>query len=54
MQWGMELGLAPLQAMQNIAVINGRPSILGDAMMALARGSSVCEYIKETMDVNGN
>ena len=26
-QWGMELGLAPLQALQNIAVINGKPSL---------------------------
>ncbi|NVO08257.1 MAG: hypothetical protein HXX19_20995, partial [Rhodoferax sp.] len=30
-QWGMEIGLKPLQAMQNIAVINGRPSLWGDA-----------------------
>ncbi|GAM51610.1 hypothetical protein [Mycoavidus cysteinexigens] len=28
-QWGMELGLKPMQAMQNIAVINGRPSLWG-------------------------
>lgn len=28
-QWGAELGLAPLQAMQSVAVINGRPSIWG-------------------------
>lgn len=26
-QWGMELGLQPMQAMQSIAVINGRPSL---------------------------
>ena len=24
-QWGAEIGLPPLQAMQNLAVINGRP-----------------------------
>ncbi len=47
MQWGMEIGLKPLQAMQNIAVINGRPSLWGDALIALARSSSVCEYILE-------
>lgn len=29
-QWGMELGLQPMQAMQNIAVINGRPSLWGE------------------------
>lgn len=52
-QWGQELGLAPLQAMQNIAVINGRPSIWGDAMLGLVRGSGLLEYIKETQDANG-
>jgi hypothetical protein len=34
-QWGMELGLSPLQAIQNIAVINGRPSLWGDLVVAL-------------------
>lgn len=53
MQWGMELGLAPLQAMQNIAVINGRPSLWGDAMIGLVRGSDVCEYVKETVEGEG-
>ena len=47
-QWGMEIGLKPLQAMQNIAVINGRPSLWGDAVIALARSSTACEYIVET------
>lgn len=46
-QWGQEIGLSPLQAMQSIAVINGRPSIWGDAMLALVRGSGLLEYIKE-------
>lgn len=49
-QWGMELGLQPMQAMQSIAVINGRPSLWGDAVIGLVRGSPVCEYIKETDD----
>ena len=47
MQWGMEIGLQPLQAMQSIAVINGRPAIWGDAMLALVRGSGQLEYIHE-------
>ncbi len=46
-QWGMELGLQPLQAMQNIAVINGRPSLWGDAVIALVRSSPLCEYVRE-------
>lgn len=46
-QWGMELGLQPLQAMQSIAVINGRPSIWGDAMIALVRASGLMEAMRE-------
>lgn len=47
-QWGMELGLKPMQAMQNIAVINGRPSLWGDAVLALVLASPACEYVRET------
>jgi len=49
-QWGMELGLQPMQAMQNIAVINGRPALWGDAVIALVRSSPLCEYVYETID----
>ena len=49
-QWGLELGLQPLQAMQNIAVINGRPALWGDAVIALVRGSTLCEYVYEEDD----
>jgi hypothetical protein len=38
MQWGYELGLSPLQALQNIAVINGKPSVYGDTLLALVQG----------------
>jgi hypothetical protein len=53
-QWGREIGLGPLQALQNIAVINGRPSVWGDAMLALVRGSSVCAYVRETIEGDGD
>lgn len=46
-QWGIELGLKPMQAMQNIAVINGRPALWGDALLALVLASPACEYIEE-------
>ena len=52
-QWGMEIGLKPMQAMQNIAVINGRPSIWGDAMIALVQGSGVLEDMTEELDPSG-
>lgn len=42
---GMELGLPPMQAVQRIAVVNGRPTIWGDAIPALlyARGFKIAE-----------
>lgn len=50
-QWGMELGLQPMQAMQNIAVINGRPSLWGDAVIGIVKASPLCEYVvEETTD----
>jgi len=52
-QWGMELGLQPMQSMQNIAVINGRPAIWGDAMLALVRGSGLLESINEKITDTG-
>jgi len=52
-QWGMEMGLAPMQALQNIAVINGKPSVYGDAMMALVQASSVCEDVEEYFENEG-
>jgi len=50
MQWGAELGLKPLQALQNIAIINGRPALWGDAVIALVRNSALCEYVTESDD----
>lgn len=52
MQWGAELGLKPMQAMQNLAVINGRPALWGDAVIALVRSSPLCEFVIETDDGN--
>ncbi|SET75925.1 recombinase RecT [Paracoccus homiensis] len=52
-QWGMELGLQPLQAMQSIAVINGRPAIWGDAMLGLVQGSGLLVDITEEISDDG-
>ena len=49
-QWGAEVGLGALQSVQNIAVINGRPAMWGDALIALVRSSPLCEFIIETDD----
>jgi hypothetical protein len=34
-QMGSEIGLSPMQALQNIAVIKGRPTLWGDAALAV-------------------
>ena len=47
MQMGLEVGLSPMQAIQNIAVINGRPSIWGDSMLALCQNHRDFESIDE-------
>lgn len=49
-QMGAELGLGPLQSLQNIAVINGRPSIYGDSLMALVLKHPDCEDIQEIIE----
>lgn len=46
-QMGQEIGLTPIQALQSIAVVNGRPSIYGDAALALVLASPVCEDVIE-------
>jgi hypothetical protein len=38
MAYGSQIGLNPLLAVQNIAVVNGKPSVYGDALTAIAQG----------------
>ena len=53
-QHGSEVGLSPMQSLQSIAVINGRPTIWGDAALALVQSSPACEYIKEYIEGDGD
>lgn len=53
MQMGNELGLKPMQSVQNIAVINGRPSVWGDGLLAIVQSSPLCESITEWFDEQG-
>lgn len=46
-QMGHELGLPPMQSLQTIAVINGRPTLWGDGALAIARAHPLCEWIEE-------
>lgn len=53
-QHGSEVGLSPMQSLQSIAVINGRPTIWGDAALALVQSSPVCEYVVEHLEGEGD
>lgn len=49
-QMGAELGLKPVQSLQNIAVVNGRPSIWGAGLRALIMSSPDLVDIAERYD----
>jgi hypothetical protein len=51
-QMGADLGLKPMQSLQNIAVINGRPSVWGDAALGLVM--PMLERFVETMEGEGD
>ena len=50
-QYGMEIGLQPLQAMQSVAVINGRPSLWGDAVLAVVMSHP--DYVSHEERIEG-
>lgn len=50
MQLGAEVGLSPMSSMQNICSINGRPSVYGDAALAIVRASGELESITEVFE----
>ena len=43
-----------MQSVQNIAVINGRPAIWGDALPGLCRASGMCKSIREWSEGEGD
>jgi hypothetical protein len=47
---GLELGLRPIFALQNICVINGRPGLFGDGPLAVCRASGVFGGIEERLE----
>jgi len=44
---GMDVGLSPIRAVQSVAVINGKPSIYGDAALGVVMASGALEDIAE-------
>jgi hypothetical protein len=53
LQYGAELGLKPMQAMSTVMVVNGKPALYGDGMLAVAQSSGVLEDIVETVTGEG-
>jgi hypothetical protein len=52
-QMGAEVGLSPMQAVQNIAVINGKPSLYGDALLAVVQAHPDYERHEEFLEGSG-
>jgi hypothetical protein len=52
-QMGLEIGLSPMQALQSIAVINGRPGIYGDAAKALVESSGLMSAYDQWFELDG-
>jgi hypothetical protein len=44
LQFGRELGLAPMQAIQGVADINGHPGLWGDTLLAVCKASPVFDH----------
>lgn len=45
---GLEVGFAPISALNTIMIVNNRTTIWGDGAMALVQSSGKMEYIRET------
>jgi hypothetical protein len=54
LQMGADLGLSPMQALQSIAVFNGKPGLYGDVGLALAQKSGELEDFEEWFDEETN
>jgi hypothetical protein len=50
---GSELGMEPFQAIQSIAVIEGKPCLYGDGLIGVVRASPKCMWIKESISDDG-
>lgn len=49
-EYGAELGLGKMQSLQSIAVINGRPTLPGETLLAIAYSSGELEDYEEVWD----
>lgn len=53
MEMGLELGLPLMASLQNIAVVNGRPTLWGDSQLAVVRSTGELEEFSEWYEANG-
>jgi hypothetical protein len=51
---GAEIGVGPMQAMANIAVVNGRASMWGELVSGLIWGSGICEKLEDKVTGKGD
>lgn len=51
--YGREIGVSAMQALSNIAVVNGRPSVWGELATALVRQSGTCESLNYKFEGEG-
>ena len=50
MEMGLQIGIPMMQAIQDIAVINGRPALWGDGLLAVVQGHRDYEWIEERLE----
>lgn len=53
MEMGLELGLPLMASLQNIAVVNGRPTLWGDSQLAVVRSTGELEEFSEWYEQAG-
>ena len=53
LQTGAEINLSPMQSLNSFVVIHGKPTLWGDAALALVKKSGLCEYCKEYYELKG-
>lgn len=54
LQTGAEIGLKPMQALNSIVVINGKPTLWGDAALALVKKSGLLRQFSEKVTGDGD
>lgn len=52
--YGADLGLTPMQALQNIAIVNGKPAVYGDGLLAVCQSHPAWGGKKEWVEGEGD